>query len=186
MAGSVPAIDTGRVPDGRTRRGLHFDQTIRKFRIIRLGKGDTMEPRAVVEVMGGPAAVNAPVAGLADFRTELAKGLNIAALHNTVGHVYPDPAERRRLMHRIVPEGSYKRRAKIGRLTPAESERTARVAHVVALAEYVWRDTDDARAFLTTPHPELGDRPPIEVAVDEFGARHVEQILNGILHGIAA
>jgi putative toxin-antitoxin system antitoxin component (TIGR02293 family) len=71
-------------------------------------------------------------------------------------------------------------------LTPAESERTARVAHVVALTEYVWEDLEAARAFLTTPHPELGGRPPIEVAGDEFGARHVEEILHGILHGLPA
>ena len=44
-----------------------------------------------------------------------------------------------------MPAGSYKRRVKTGQLTPAESERTARVANVVALAEYVWEDTEAAR-----------------------------------------
>jgi putative toxin-antitoxin system antitoxin component (TIGR02293 family) len=145
-----------------------------------------MQPQAVVEVMGGSAAVHAPVHGLTDLRAEIRKGLRVEALHRTVAHVFRDPAERRRFLYRLVPEGSYKRRAKAGRLTPAESERTARVAHVVALAEYVWDDPEAARQFLTTPHPELGDHPPIEVAVDEFGARHVEEILQGILHGVPA
>lgn len=145
-----------------------------------------MQPQAVVEVMGGSAAVHASVRGLADLRAEIARGLRVAALHKTAEHVFPDPAARKRFLHRIVPEGSYKRRVKSGQLTPAESERTARVAHVVALAEYVWEDPLAAREFLTTPHPELGDRPPIEVAVDEFGARHVEEILHGILHGLPA
>jgi putative toxin-antitoxin system antitoxin component (TIGR02293 family) len=145
-----------------------------------------MEPRAVVEVMGGPSAVHGSVRGLADLRAEIARGLRVAALQKTAEHVFPDPAARRRFLHRIVPEGSYKRRAKSGRLTPAESERTARIAHIVALAEYVWEDAEAAREFLTTPHPELGDRPPIEVAVDDFGARHVEEILHGILHGLPA
>ena len=145
-----------------------------------------MQPRAVLEVMGGSAAVHAPVHGLADLRTEIRKGLRLEALQNTAERVLPDPAARRRFLHRIVPEGSYKRRVKTGELTPAESERTARVAHIVALAEYVWEDLEAAREFLTTPHPELGDQPPIEVAVDEFGARHVEEILHGILHGLPA
>ncbi len=145
-----------------------------------------MEPRAVVEVMGGAAAVHGPVRGLADLRAEISRGLRLGALQKTAEHVFPDPAARKRFLHRVVPEGSYKRRARTGQLTPAESERTARLAHIVALAEFVWRDRDDAREFLTTPHPELGDRPPIDVAVDEFGARHVEQILYGILHGIPA
>ena len=145
-----------------------------------------MQPQAVVEVMGGSAAVHAPVRGLTDLRAEIRRGLRIEALHKTVEHVYRDPAERRRFLHRIVPEGSYKRRAKTGQLTPAESERTARIAHVVAFAEYVWDDPEAARQFLTTPHPELGDRLPIEVAVDDFGARHVEEILHGIVHGLPA
>ena len=145
-----------------------------------------MQPQAVVEVMGGSAAVHAPVRGLTDLRNEINKGLRLAALHKTIEHVFRDPAERRRFLYRVVPEGSYKRRARTGQLTPAESERTARLAHVVALAEYVWQDAEAAREFLTTPHPELGDRPPIEVAVDDFGARHVEEILYGILHGLPA
>jgi putative toxin-antitoxin system antitoxin component (TIGR02293 family) len=145
-----------------------------------------MEPRAVLEVMGGPAAVHASVRGLADLRAEIARGLRLSALQKTAEHVFPDPAARKRFLHRVVPEGSYKRRARSGQLTPAESERTARIAHVVALAEYVWDDAEAAREFLTTPHPELGDRPPIEVAVDDFGARHVEEILHGILHGLPA
>ena len=40
--------------------------------------------------------------------------------------------------------------------------------------------------WLTTPHPELGDVSPIEAAVEEFGARQVEEILQGILHGLPA
>ena len=145
-----------------------------------------MQPQAVLEVMGGSAAVHAPVRGLTDLRTEIRKGLRLEALHKTVEHIFRDPAERRRFLYRLVPEGSYKRRVKTGHLTPGESERVARLASVIALAEYVWDDAEAARQFLTTPHPELGDRPPIEVAVDDFGARHVEQILYGIMHGLPA
>ena len=39
-----------------------------------------------------------------------------------------------------------------------------RDGNVIAQAEHVWRDHKNARRFLTTPHPELDDRPPIEVA----------------------
>jgi putative toxin-antitoxin system antitoxin component (TIGR02293 family) len=145
-----------------------------------------MQPRAVVEVMGGSAAVHAPVRGLADLRAEIRKGLRLAALHRTIEHVFRDSADRRRFLYRVVPEGTYRRRLKTGQLTPAESERVARLANVIALAQYVCGDADDARQFLLTPHPELGDRPPIEEAVDYFGARHVEEILHGILHGLPA
>jgi putative toxin-antitoxin system antitoxin component (TIGR02293 family) len=145
-----------------------------------------MQPQAMLEVMGGNAAVHAPVRGLTDLRTEIQKGLRLEALHKTVEHIFRDPAERRRFLYRLVPEGSYKRRVKVGHLTPTESERVARLAGVIALAEDVWGDADDARQFLLTPHPELEDRPPLEVAVEEFGARHVEEILQGIRHGLPA
>jgi putative toxin-antitoxin system antitoxin component (TIGR02293 family) len=145
-----------------------------------------MEPRAAVEVMGGNAAVHAPVRGLTDLRSEIQKGLRVAALHKTVEHIFRDPAERRRFLYRVIPEGSYKRRVKMGQLTREESERVVRLANVIALAEDVWGDADDARQFLLTPHPELEDRPPLEVAVEEFGARHVEEILEGIRHGLPA
>ena len=42
-------------------------------------------------------------------------------------------SEQRALMHRIVPEATFKRRRE--RLSPAESERTERLARVVATAE---------------------------------------------------
>jgi hypothetical protein len=60
------------------------------------------------------------------------------------------------------------------------------LANVIAQAEHVWRDHENAPRFLTTPHPELDDRPPIEVAVEDFGARQAEGILDGILHGMPA
>jgi putative toxin-antitoxin system antitoxin component (TIGR02293 family) len=145
-----------------------------------------MQPQAVLEVMGGNAAVHAPVRGLTDLRSEIQKGLRVAALHKTVEHIFHDPAERRRFLYRVIPEGSYKRRVKMGQLTREESERVVRLANVIALAEDVWGDADDARQFLLTPHPELEDRPPLEVAVEEFGARHVEEILEGIRHGLPA
>src|ERR687892_2256732 len=110
-----------------------------------------MQPQAVVEVMGGNAAVHAPVRDLTDLRSEIRKGLRVEALHKTVEHVFRDPTERRRFLYRLVPEGSYKRRVKVGHLTSGESERVARLASVIALAEDVWGDSDDARQFLVTP-----------------------------------
>ena len=70
------------------------------------------------------------------------------------------------------------------RLNPLESEQNARLDNIITKAEYVWRDKQDAKTWLTAPHPELGSRPPIDAAMDEFGARRVEEILEAILHGM--
>ena len=145
-----------------------------------------MQVQDIVNVMGGRAAFGRAVATPLDLQKSLGEGVSIGALDRVAGHVYTDQTARRALMNRVVPEGTLKRRQREGRLTAAESERTARLANVIAHAEYVWRNPDDARQWLITPHPELGDRPPIDVAVDEFGARHVETILDAILHGLPA
>ncbi len=145
-----------------------------------------MQVAEMAEVMGGSSVLARPIRSLAELRTAIGDGLALPALERVASRVYDDPAERRALMRVVVPEGSLKRRQRTGHLSAAESERTARLAHIVALADHVWRNRREARIFLTTPHPELGDAVPIEAAVEEFGARQVEEILQGILHGLPA
>ncbi len=88
---------------------------------------------------------------------------------------------RLKLMHRVVPAATWKRRH---RLKLVESERTERLARVIALAEMLWDDEAEAKRFLTTPHPELGRRKPIEAGLTELGARQVEDIVMRALHGL--
>jgi len=70
------------------------------------------------------------------------------------------------------------------RLTAEESARTERLARVVALAEALWNDDEETRAFLSRPHALLGDRSPLDVASTELGARRVEQLLHSAEHGL--
>ncbi|MCH8812358.1 MAG: DUF2384 domain-containing protein [Gemmatimonadetes bacterium] len=74
----------------------------------------------------------------------------------------------------IVSRATLQRR---DRLKPAEGEQLVRVASVLATAEDVWGDTEDAAEFLTSPHPMLGGGVPIDLALSEIGARQVEHIL---------
>jgi putative toxin-antitoxin system antitoxin component (TIGR02293 family) len=86
-------------------------------------------------------------------------------------------------MHRVVPRGTLARRKT--RLSRAESERLERYARLMALAELVWGNADDARAFLNESHPMLGDRIPIDLARTELGARMVEDLLLGLEYNVA-
>jgi putative toxin-antitoxin system antitoxin component (TIGR02293 family) len=47
----------------------------------------------------------------------------------------------------------------------------------MAHAESVWEDHADAQRFMTTPHPLLEGRTPIDVAATDLGARRVEDVL---------
>src|ERR1044072_3203772 len=117
-----------------------------------------LEPRHIGEMLGGVRALGRPVTSLLDLSDAVKRGLPKASLRNVARRVFSDAGEQRAIMHRIVPEATYKRRR--GRLSPAESERPERLARVVALAEEVWQDREQARRFLTTQHPELGGKSP--------------------------
>ncbi|MBL1264639.1 antitoxin Xre-like helix-turn-helix domain-containing protein [Methylomicrobium sp. RS1] len=114
----------------------------------------------------------------------VAEGLPKKALKASVERIGLSLEEKKRLLYRIVPEATFKRRR--DRLSPEESERAERLARVYATAHYVWVSDDEARAFLHTSHPMLEGRTPLEVSMTELGARRVEELLWKLFYGIAA
>jgi len=138
----------------------------------------------IADVLGGQHILGRRLGSIASLNDAVLQGLPKAALRETARHVFTSKADQKRLMNRIVPEATFKRRRE--RLSAAESERTERMARVVANVEYVWDDRDDARRFLTTPHPALRGKSPIDAAMTELGARQVEEILGKIFHGLPA
>ncbi|HXM43239.1 MAG TPA: antitoxin Xre/MbcA/ParS toxin-binding domain-containing protein [Bryobacteraceae bacterium] len=143
-----------------------------------------MEPAQTGKVLGGQRVLGKTVTTLLDLNDAVERGLPKATLRIVVQRIFPDASEQRALMHRIVPEATYKRRR--DRLSPAESERTERLARVVAIAEDVWQDRDQARRFLTTPHPEIGGKTPLDAALTELGARQAEEVMARIVYGLPA
>ena len=141
-----------------------------------------MEPRQTGNVLGGQRVLGKPVTSVLELNDAVERGLPKATLRIVVQHVFPDASEQCAMMHRIVPEATYKRRRE--RLSPAESERTERLARVVAIAEDVWQDRDKARRFLTTPHPEIGGKRPVDAALTELGARQAEEVMARIVYGL--
>ena len=142
-----------------------------------------IEPSVIAEVMGGVAVLGHRLNSLPALSKAVAGGLPKQALKKTALRVFPASRDATRLVYRVVPEATYKRRT---RLTAAESERTERLARVVAAAESVWDNRDDARRWLTTPLRELSGKTPIETAMTELGARQVEELLDRIFYGLPA
>ena len=143
-----------------------------------------MEPQQTGKILGGERILGKAVTSLLELNDAVERGLPKATLRTVVSRVFPDAAEQRAMMHRIVPEATYKRRRE--RLSPAESERTERLARVVAIAEDVWQDREQARRFLTTPHPEIGGKTPVDAALTELGARQAEEVMARIVYGLPA
>jgi putative toxin-antitoxin system antitoxin component (TIGR02293 family) len=139
-----------------------------------------VSPAEIAKVLNLPAEPQT----LDELDFLVAQGFPKESLRFSIDQIYTHTDDRNRLLYSIVPEATYKRRRE--RLSPEESGRAERLARVVATANYVWDDADDARAFLTTSHALLKGRKPIDVAMTELGAVQVIQLLWRLFYGVAA
>lgn len=141
---------------------------------------DLVTPEKIASVM----ALQPVPHSFAELDERVASGLPKDALKASVDQVCLGSEERKRLLYRIVPEATYKRRRLT--LSADESGRAERLARIFATSAYVWNSDDDARAFLGAPHPMLKGQTPLEVSMTELGARRVEELLWRLYYGIAA
>ena len=94
-----------------------------------------------------------------------------------------DKAKASSLEWGVVPKTTLERRET--QLSPQESERTERVARLFVHARRALGTEVEAREFMTTPHPQLDERSPVDAARTDLGARRTEQILNALEYGLA-
>ena len=137
----------------------------------------------IAGVLGGAAVLHEPITGPGDLEAAVRRHLPMSVLDALIASNRLSLAEVKAL---IVPSSTYARRAKEGVLNGPESERTERLARIIATAEEVFLDPGKAGRFLRGPHPELGGRTPLAVAASELGARQVEVLLWQTAHGIPA
>lgn len=139
-----------------------------------------VEPGKIAQVLG----LRRKVTSVEQLEQQVVSGLPKASLGAVARHVYGRSPDAAALMQRVIPAATFHRRG--AELKPQEGERVERLARVIATAEHVWANLDDARAFLSTGHSMLGGKRPIEVALTELGARRVERLLWSLFHGVAA
>ena len=77
------------------------------------------------------------------------------------------------------------RRKKSKRLQPDESDRLLRLSKIVGLTLQLFEgELSEARTWLLTPHPALGNESPLKLATSEVGSREVEHLIGRLEHGI--
>ena len=142
-----------------------------------------LEVTKVAAALGGTRTLGAELRTLGDLAEAVERGLPRTVVRALASSAAPDrDAElRRRIAALVASPATLKRSA---RLSPAASERAERLARVAALARQALGDEDEAKAWLTESHPLFGDRPPIEVAATDLGARQVERVLLNIEYGL--
>ena len=74
--------------------------------------------------------------------------------------------------------------AALERLSPVESDRVYRFARIIALAEDVFEDKEEALEWLKSPQYGLGGYVPFDMLQTDAGAREVEELLIRIDYGV--
>jgi putative toxin-antitoxin system antitoxin component (TIGR02293 family) len=135
-------------------------------------------PERIAEILG----LGASVRTVGQLESAVSAGLPKRALERLSARLYVDRRAANAYKFKVVPQATWKRRTR--RLSVDESERTERLARVLAAAEYVWDDREQAREWINKPHRELAAQTPLEVARTELGARRVEDLLEKLFFGL--
>lgn len=137
-----------------------------------------MDIEKITDVMG----LSADTLSSQALKERIALGLPIKCLAQTLSNIISDKKTAKSLRDKIVSTESYK--YKTTSLTVQESECVERIARIYATALEVLGNKDDARQFLLTHHPLLGNHLPIELSLSEYGVKQVEEMLEKIRYGL--
>jgi putative toxin-antitoxin system antitoxin component (TIGR02293 family) len=86
-----------------------------------------------------------------------------------------------KLRAELIPDSSWKRARKT--LGPQASQTAARLSHILAIAERIWGNEQEATVWLNSPHPELEGATPISLLRTEAGGRAIEALLGALEFG---
>lgn len=142
-----------------------------------------MEAQAIAEVLGGQKVLGEAVTNPDDLARIVRKGLPALSVTALAGKLHiANGALSRRLG---IPQRTLTRRlSHASVLTPAESDRTVRMARIYASAVEMIGDQEKAIAWLGTPNRALGGESPLDQLDSDIGARMVEDILGRIAYGV--
>jgi len=135
-------------------------------------------PQSIAEILG----LGSSIRTVHELESAVSAGLPKRSLERLSARLYADPRTARAYKFKVVPQATWKRRSK--RLSVGESERTERLARVLAAAEYTWDDREQAREWMSKPHRELNGQTPLGAASTELGARRVEALLDKLFFGL--
>jgi putative toxin-antitoxin system antitoxin component (TIGR02293 family) len=142
-----------------------------------------METAAIAEVLGGRRVLGKLIRKPDDLALLVRRGLPAGSVRVLAEKLH---LGNRDLSRRLgIPQRTLTRRlSQPSLLTPAESDRTVRMARVFANAVEMIGDQEKAIEWLGTPNRALGGERPLDQLDTDMGARMVEDILGRIAYGV--
>jgi len=137
----------------------------------------------IVAVLGGRKTFKRPVRSTDDLAEQVRFGLPASTVELLAGSL---SLHRTQVAARLnIPSRTLSRRlAAKSRLTHDESDRTLRMARVVALAKEVLGSEEKVSRWMSNPNRALGGRKPFDQLDTEPGVRSVEGVLYAIAYGM--
>ncbi len=142
-----------------------------------------MTVAAIAAVLGGSRTLKRRVSTDADLHALTREGIPVGTLPVLAGEL---AVERGRLARMVgVSDRTLSRRlAGEQRLSAEESDRTVRVARLVAYATDVLGTVQKAAAWMKSPNRALEGQQPLELLDTDAGIRSVETVLGRLDYGI--
>lgn len=142
-----------------------------------------METAAIAEVLGGRKVLGRAIRKPDDLARLVREGLPASTVTAL--------AQKLRIGNSVlseklgIPQRTLTRRlSQRSLLTPAESDRTVRVARVYANAVEMIGDPEKAIEWLRTPNRALGGEKPLDQLDTDVGAQMVDDVLGRIAYGV--
>lgn len=138
--------------------------------------------RRIYEALGGKKVLRKPANHCGALIDHVRSGLPYAAVEAVAERFEIPKDDLLRILH--LPLRTLARRKKEHTLHADESDRLLRLGRIAAMAEEVLGTREKAAAWLQDPNRALGGPRPLDRLDTDLGARHVEQILGRIAHGV--
>jgi putative toxin-antitoxin system antitoxin component (TIGR02293 family) len=142
-----------------------------------------MATQAIADVLGGEALLGGAFKRGGELAKLVREGLPVKSLFLLAERLDLRQAEISEKIG-IAQRTLTRRNAQDARLTPAESDRTVRLAQVYANAAETLGSGDKAAQWLKTPNRALRGERPLDQLDTDPGVREVEDILGRIAYGI--
>jgi putative toxin-antitoxin system antitoxin component (TIGR02293 family) len=137
----------------------------------------------IAEVLGGRKTFKHAVKSSGDLAASIRAGLPTATIMILANRL---TMHRTEVAKRLgIPQRTLTRRlSQETRLTFDESDRAARMARIIALADEILGAKEKASSWLRTPNRALGGKLPIDEIGTDPGYRAVEEVLYAIAYGM--
>jgi putative toxin-antitoxin system antitoxin component (TIGR02293 family) len=139
-----------------------------------------MEWQETAKALGGVAVLGKEVVSGVAFARKIEQGLPGSSIIRLkrFGHLSDSD------LSEVIPRRTLTSMRGVKKLTTEQSDRVARTAGIVALAQRVFGDAKVAREWLLTPNPALNNEVPLRLLRTSSGTKVVENVLIRIDHGV--